>query len=313
MQALRASTQKAGCVSARPIRSMLFIPGDSEKKLGKADETGADALILDLEDSVAPENKPRAREFVRAFLDDRPKGQRRAQLWVRINPLDSGQCLADLVAVAGGAPDGVLQPKTNSPADVRQLSHYLDAFEASHRLASGAISILPIATETAVAPFHLGDFAGAGLERLMGLTWGAEDLSAALGASGNSDANDEWSFTYKMARSLTLLAAHACGVAAIESVYVDYRNETGLRSACRAARAEGFTGSLAIHPSQVAVINECFTPSSAEIAHARRVVTLFAANPGTGTLGLDGKMLDIPHLRQAERVLAQAAAFGLEG
>lgn len=300
-------------MSARPIRSMLFIPGDSEKKLAKADDSGADALILDLEDSVSPEQKPRARELVRAFLGARPRAGRKSQCWVRINSLASGHALADLAAIAGGAPDGILQPKTNAPGDVRQLSHYLDALEAAHELDAGSIAIMPIATETAIAPFHLGEFASARLERLMGLTWGAEDLSSAIGASSNLDASGEWSFTYKMARSLVLLAAHACEAQAVESVYVDYRNEDGLRASSRAARSEGFTGRLAIHPAQVAVINECFTPSQGEIDHARRVVSLFAANLGAGTLGLDGKMLDIPHLKQAERVLAQAGAFGLGG
>lgn len=293
-----------------PLRSMLFIPGDSEKKLGKVDACGADAVILDLEDAVAPENKPLARQLVPAFMSERPRGSRRLQLWVRVNPFDTGLTLADLAAVVPAMPDGIMQPKTDGPEDIRRLSHYLDALEAVHGIEPGSIKILPVATETAVAPFHLGEFAAAGLERLMGLTWGAEDLSAAIGASTNLDASGEWSFTYKMARSLTLLAAHASGVQALDTLFVDFKDDEGLRASCRAARAEGFTGRIAIHPAQVAGINQSFMPSADEVAHARRVLEAFAANPGAGTVGLDGKMIDIPHRKQAQRVLAQAQAFG---
>jgi citrate lyase subunit beta / citryl-CoA lyase len=297
-------------MSAPPLRSMLFIPGDSEKKLGKVDTCGADAVILDLEDSVAPENKPLARQLVPAFMMERPRRERKLQLWVRVNPFDTGLTLADLAAVVPAAPDGIMQPKTDSPDCVRRLSHYLDALEVAHGIAPGSIKILPVATETAVAPFHLSEFATAGLERLMGLTWGAEDLSAAIGASTNLDANGEWSFTYKMARSLTLLAAHATGVQALDTLFVDFKDDEGLRASCRAARAEGFTGRIGIHPAQVAAINASFMPSTEEIAHAQRVLDAFAANPGAGTVGLDGKMIDIPHQKQAQRVLAQAKAFG---
>jgi citrate lyase subunit beta / citryl-CoA lyase len=293
-----------------PLRSMLFIPGDSEKKLGKVDACGADAVILDLEDSVAPENKLLARQLVPAFMMERPRGKRKLQLWVRVNPFDSGLTLADLAAVVPAAPDGIMQPKTNDPECVRRLSHYLDALEAAHGIEPGSIRILPVATETAVAPFHLGDFATAGLTRLMGLTWGAEDLSAAIGASTNLDASGKWSFTYKMVRSLTLLAAHASGVQAIDTLFVDFKDDAGLRASCRTARAEGFTGRIAIHPAQVAGINESFMPSADEIAHAQRVLDAFAASPGAGTVGLDGKMIDIPHQKQAQHVLAQAKAFG---
>lgn len=297
-------------MSELPLRSMLFIPGDSEKKLGKVDASGADAVILDLEDAVAPANKPLARELLPAFLKERPRDERATQLWVRVNPFDTGMTLEDLVAVVPGAPDGIMQPKTNGPQDVSRLSHYLDALEAEHGIEPGSIRILPVATETPIAPFHLGEFASAGLDRLMGLTWGAEDLSAAMGASTNVDVMGEWAFSYKMARSLCLMAAHGSGVQAIETLYVDFRDDDGLRASCRAARAEGFTGRIAIHPGQVAGINESFMPSAAEIEHAERVLKAFAANPGAGTVGLDGKMIDIPHQKQAERVLAQAKAFG---
>lgn len=291
------------------LRSMLFIPGDSEKKLGKADDCGADALILDLEDSVASDNKPLARQMVPAFMAERPRGKRNSQLWVRINPLDTDYALADLAAVVAGAPDGILLPKADGPAEVRRLSYYLDALEVQAGVEQGSIGILPVATETAVAPFRLGDYASAGLTRLRGLTWGAEDLSAAIGASTNLDVQGVWTLTYRIARSLCLLAAYAAGVQAVDTVYVDYRDDDGLRAACRAARSEGFTGRVAIHPAQVAGINECFSPSQAELDHARRVIAAFDAAPGAGAVGLDGKMLDIPHLKQARGVLAAAEAF----
>ncbi len=292
-----------------PPRSWLFIPGDSEKKLAKADSCGADALILDLEDSVAADRKPAARDLVAAFLAERPAGKRTSQLWVRVNPLDSGDILADLKAVVGARPDGIIQPKTDSPACVRTLSHYLDAFEAQHGMTTGETRIVPVATETAVAPFHLGDFATAGLERLAGLTWGAEDLATAVAASTNRDADGQWSFTYRMARSLTLLAAHAAAVQAIDTLHADYQDEDGLRASSIASRSEGFSGRLAIHPAQVAVINESYLPTEQELAHARRIVDAFAENPGAGTVGLDGKMVDIPHLKQARSLLALAETY----
>lgn len=297
--------------AAVPLRSMLFIPGDSEKKLAKVAGCGADAVILDLEDAVSLENKPLARSLVADFLRAAPRGERPLQYWVRVNAFDTGLTLDDLAAVMPGVPDGIMQPKTDGPEDVRRLSHYLDALEAAHGVAPGSVKILPVATETAIAPFTIGQFATAGLERLAGLTWGAEDLSAALGASTNLDESGQWAFTYKLARSLCLLAAHASGVQAIDTLYVDFRDDDGLRAACRSARAEGFTGRIAIHPAQVAGINASFMPSPEEQAHAARVLAAFAASPGAGTVGLDGKMIDIPHRKQAERVLAQAEAFGM--
>lgn len=296
-------------MSAMPIRSFLFIPGDSEKKQGKADGCGADALILDLEDSVAPPNKAMARDMVAAFLRARPKGSRNSQLWVRVNPLDTDLTLGDLAAIIGGAPDGVMLPKANGPEDVRTVSHYLDALEVQAGVERGSVRILPVATETAVAPFRLGDYATAGLTRLAGITWGAEDLSAAIKASTNVDATGEWALTYKLVRSLTLLAAHAAKVQAVDTLYVDFRDEAGLRASCGAARSEGWSGRVAIHPAQVAAINESFMPSAAEVEHANRVLAAFAGAEGSGTVGLDGKMLDIPHLKQAQNVLAQFAAY----
>ena len=287
-------------------RSFLFVPGDSDKKLGKVDGCGADAVILDLEDSVAPANKAGARATVAAFLRERPRAGRTVQLWVRVNPLDSGLTDDDLAAIVPGDPDGLMQPKTDGPDDVRSLSDRLDRLEAGHGLARGAIRILPVATETPIAPFRLGDFATAGLTRLAGLTWGAEDLSAAIGASTNLGPDGKWAFTYQMVRSLTLLAAHAAGVPAIETLYADFRDDDGLRASCRAARAEGFAGRLAIHPAQVAGINAGFSPSEEELAFAARVVAAFEAAPAVGTVGIDGKMYDIPHLKAARHTLASA-------
>lgn len=294
-----------------PIRSFLFIPADSEKKLARAADCGADAVILDLEDSVALDAKEGARTRIKEFLNSADRGAGRPQYWVRINPLDSGLALADLAGVVASAPAGIIQPKVNGPGDVRQLSHYLDALEAAYGLVPNAIGIIPIATETAVAPFHLGEFATAGLTRLAGLTWGAEDLATAIGATTNRDDAGEWAFTFRMARSLCLLAAQAAGVPAIETLHADFKDVAGLEATSRAARSEGFTGRLAIHPAQVAAINQAFQPSVAEIDHAQRIVAAFTAQPGAGTVGLDGKMVDIPHLKQAERTLAQAKAFGL--
>lgn len=291
------------------LRSLLFIPGDSEKKLAKADSAGADALILDLEDAVAPANKARARELVPAFLYERPKAQRRSQLWVRINPLDSGMALQDLAAVVAAGPDGLMLPKCEGPADVQRLSYYLDALETQAGIAVGQIKILPVATETALAPFTLGDYARARLSRLLGMTWGAEDLSAALGASTNLDPGGGWALTYRTVRTLTLLGAKAANVQAIDTLFVDFRDDAGLRAASRASRAEGFTGRIAIHPGQVEAINASYMPSPEEINYARRVVAAFEAAPDVGTVGLDGKMLDIPHLKQAQDVLVQADAW----
>ena len=291
------------------LRSLLFVPGDSEKKLARSESYGADALILDLEDSVAPGRKTTARDMVHAFLAARPVG-RASQLWVRVNPLEDGG-LDDLVALVRAAPDGFVIPKCHHPRDLVRVSHFLDALERRDA-ARRTIRLLPVATETARAPFGLMDYPDTPLPRLFGLTWGAEDLSAALGASTNRDSTGGWAFTYRMARSMCLLAAKATGVEAIETLYADYADTEGLRRDCEEASREGFTGRIAIHPAQVATINAAFTPSAKEIAHARRVVEAFAAEGGAGVVGIDGKMYDIPHLRQAEQVLARAAAFAAQ-
>lgn len=287
------------------LRSFLFVPGDSEKKLAKGEQSGADALILDLEDAVAPERKPLARQMVSSYLRDK-RGIVGPQLWVRVNALSSGALLDDLVAIMEQRPAGIMLPKPDGPEAVAKVSAYLDAFEAQFGIEPGQTRVLPVATETPRSVFRLGDYANAGLARLHGLTWGAEDLSSAMGASGNSDGNGKWTLVYQNVRSLCLIAAHAAEVQAIETLYVDFRDEEGLRASCRSARAEGFSGRIAIHPAQVSAINECFTPSPEEIAHARRVIAAFEASNGAGTVGLDGLMLDIPHLKQARNLLVQA-------
>ena len=287
-------------------RSLLFVPGDSEKKLAKGEGVGADILILDLEDAVAPERKSAARGLVHEYLLARPR-RSGSKLWVRVNPLDTAECLLDLAAVVAARPDGIVQPKTRTADDVVRLARHLDQLEAASGIATGQIKILPVATETPEAMFTLGSYAKAG-PRLYGLTWGAEDLSAAVGALANKDAGGAWTFPYQVARALCIFAASAANVAAIDTLYANFRDSVGLRDTCAEARRDGFVGKLAIHPDQVAVINECFVPSAEEVAHARRIVELFAGNPGVAALQLDGRMLDIPHLRQAENTLARASA-----
>jgi citrate lyase subunit beta / citryl-CoA lyase len=289
------------------LRSFLFVPGDSDKKLSKGDASGADALILDLEDSVAPSRKGIAREMVREYLTARPAGARSPELWVRMNPIDSGG-LDDLVAVIRAVPDGIMVPKVNHPSELAQLAHFVDALERRDGV-TRKVRFLPVATETPRAPFGLAAYADTPLPRLFGLTWGAEDLSSAIGASTNRGLDGQWAFTYRMARSHCLLAAKATGVAAIETLYADFRDDKGLRADSAEAYREGFTGRIAIHPDQVAGINAAFSPSTEDVAFAARVVAAFSASPGIGVVGLDGKMLDIPHLKQAEQVLARAKAF----
>lgn len=287
-------------------RSLLFVPGDSDRKLSRAADSGADLVILDLEDAVAPEHKATARERVAAWLAARPSGAR-MQCWVRMNPLDSAESGHDLAAIAPARPDGIVQPKVGSADDVIGLGRALDELELRHGIAAGAIRILPIATETPASVFALGGYARCGA-RLYGLTWGAEDLGAAVGASANRDAHGAWTAPYQLVRSLCLFGAKAAGVAAIDTLHADFRDGAGLRERCAEARRDGFTGKLAIHPDQVGVINECFMPSAAEVEQARRIVALFAANPGVAALALDGRMLDLPHLRLAQGTLARAGA-----
>ncbi len=274
------------------LRSLLFVPGDRPERMVKAAGMEADALILDLEDAVAPGAKPAARAAVTAFL-----GQPRAcPLFVRINPLDSGLAEDDLATVLSARPDGIVLPKAEGAETLAALDAQL----------TGDVHILPIATETPAAIFALGSYAGV-TPRLCGLTWGAEDLPAAIGAATAREEDGGYTPPYQLARSLTLFGAHAAGVAAIETVYPDFRDLDGLAAYAGRGRRDGFTGMMAIHPAQVPVINAAFTPSPDEIAHARAVVKLFAANPGAGALALDGRMVDAPHLRAARRTLSLAA------
>jgi citrate lyase subunit beta/citryl-CoA lyase len=287
------------------LRSLLFVPGDSERKLSKSATVSADALILDLEDSVAPENKAVARKLTGDFLAEQAEG-RQKQIWVRINPLDQPAAQEDLAAIMHGRPDGIVQPKTRSPEDVLLLGQHLENLEKELGFAMGSTRILPVSTETPAAIFSLGEYVRCD-RRLAGLTWGAEDLGTAVGALANKDRDGNWTSPFQLARNLCLFAAHAASVAAIDTIYADFRDLEGLRATCDEARRDGFSGKLAIHPDQVAVINSAFTPTGEEITRARRIVDLFAANPGEAALSLDGVMLDIPHLKQARNVLAMAA------
>ncbi len=295
----------------KSYRSMLFVPGDSERKIEKSLGIGADALIFDLEDAVMPERRAEARALVRATLDRTrgPGGAGGADRWVRVNPLDSGGDLDDLAAVIGGAPNGILQPKIRSGNCVERLGHYLDALEAREGLAPGSTAIIAVATETPEVMFALDSLQRAG-PRLIAINWGGEDLSAAIGASTNKQDDGDWRDVYKLARSLCLLAARAAGIQPMDTVHTDFRDEAGLRRACVEARKDGFTGKIAIHPAQVAVINAAFMPGADEVAHARRVIAAFDTAGGAGAVQLDGEMLDMPHLKQAENLLAQWRRFG---
>lgn len=286
------------------LKSLLFVPGDSEKKLAKAMGVGASALILDLEDAVSIERIDIARSMVREFLAQHTD-RSRTQLWVRINPLDTPLAMADLVGTVAGAPDGILLPKINSAQEIILLDHYLTALEARDGVASGTIRIIPVATETAQSMFNASTYRGAS-PRLAGLTWGAEDLSTAIGASTNRVDSGEYEFTYQLARSLCLLGAHAAGVQAIDTITPDFRDHGRLEREVRASRRAGFSGKICIHPDQVAGVNAGYAPDDAEIAHARAVVDAFARAGGAGAVQLDGKMLDKPHLTQAQRIIALA-------
>lgn len=287
------------------MRSLLFVPGDSEKKQQKGLESGADALILDLEDSVALDAKPHAREIALAFLKATVALPKRPRLIVRVNALSTGLTAADLDAVMPGAPDAIMLPKSESGVDVSHLAAQIAVREAENDLPDGATRIIPIATETGKGIFGLGSYAGAN-HRLSALTWGAEDLSADLGAETNRLGDGSYTDPYRLARALTLFAASAAQVDAIDTVFTNFRDDTGFRVECVAARRDGFTGKMAIHPAQVAPINEVFAPAPAELAKAEAIIALFAANPGLGVIGFDGEMLDRPHLIRAQRLKARA-------
>ncbi len=286
------------------MRSWLFAPGDSAKKMGKAIASDADIALLDLEDSVAPENKATAREAVVEALASAPD---RARVWVRVNPLSGDWAAGDLDAIVPAQPGGVFLPKAEGGHDVETLDAMLEEREKAAGLEVGSIKVAALVTETAAAMFTTGsyDCAQKGQERLIAMSWGAEDLSSELGASQQRGADGEYLPVFELARSLCLVGAVKAGVAPIETVQPEFRDLEALEARARSVRAQGFRGMLAIHPAQVAPINTAFTPSAEEIAHARAIVQAFADNPGAGALALDGNMIDRPHLALAERLLAE--------
>lgn len=291
---------------ATKMRSWLFAPGDSERKMGKAIASHADIALLDLEDSVVPENRPAARKLVAEALG---ASSDRARIWVRINPLDTPDAVLDLTAIVPSAPGGLFLPKAEGAHHITQLHHYLTALEATHGLEQGSTRIAALITETPAAMYTTREYAAEypGKERLVGLSWGAEDLSSALGAREQRGPDGEYAHVYELARSLCLLASVNAGVAPIETVQPEFRDLPALEVRARRCRAAGFRGMLAIHPAQIAPINAAFTPGEEEIAHARAVVRAFADNPGAGTIAIDGAMLDRPHLALAQRLLAEVS------
>jgi citrate lyase subunit beta/citryl-CoA lyase len=283
-------------------RSWLFAPGDSEKKMTKAMEGPTDIVLIDLEDAVATENKVAARASVHDFIKAHP--EQRQRLWVRINPFDGPYTLGDLAAVMPANPGGIMLPKVYGRQEVEKLDHVLSALEVANGIEEGSTPVIVLITETAEAMFHTGDYKGA--PRVVALTWGAEDLADSIGASSNRNPDGSYSFTYELARSLTVLGAAAAGVTAIETISADFKDLEALRKRAESVRRDGFRGMLAIHPAQVDVINAAFTPTDAEIAEAQEIVDIFAANPGVGAIGWKGGMLDRPYLARAQRLLTLA-------
>jgi citrate lyase subunit beta/citryl-CoA lyase len=283
------------------LRSWLFAPGDSEKKMAKAVDSVADIVIFDLEDAVAPDKKEVARRMVHDALRAQEEG--RDRLWVRMNPLDGPHTLHDLAAIMPARPGGLMLPKANGRADVERLDHYLSALEVANGIPEGSTPLIVLITETAESMFHTGDYKGA--PRVVALSWGAEDLADSIGAGSNRDPDGTYGFTYELARSLCLLGAATADVAAIETIHGDFRDLDGLKARAEKVRRDGYRGMLAIHPAQVDVINAAFSPQEEDVAEARAIVDLFAANPGIGTIGYKGRMLDRPHLSRAQQLLRQ--------
>ena len=283
------------------IRSLLFVPGDSARKIAKAQDSAADALILDLEDSVIPDKRPAARELCLSTL----QAGSAKKLFVRINALETKDALLDLAVVVRGRPYGIMLPKCRSVQDLRTIDHYLKALEVRDGTELGAIRVLPIVTETGASMFGTGSYQE-DTPRLTGLLWGGEDLAADIGAKANRDSSGRYAATYELARSLCLLAATSARATAVDAVYTDFRNLDGLRMEAETAARDGFTAKAAIHPDQAALINEVFTPNTDEIARARRIVELFEGGEATSVVALDGAMLDRPHLTMAKRLLSRA-------
>jgi citrate lyase subunit beta/citryl-CoA lyase len=283
------------------MRSFLFVPGDSIRKFESAKKTAADALILDLEDSIAPDQKVIARGITRGMLDARNPGQK---IYIRVNALDTGMTLGDLAAVMPGRPDGIVLPKCAGAADVNHLALYLDAFEAASDIAQGGTRIVVVATETARAVLKLLDFEGVS-PRLWGMMWGAEDLAASLGASRNRS-NGRFNGPFLLARDLCLISAAAIGVVAIDTVTPDIDDLAALKEEAVTARQDGFRSKAVIHPKHVDVVNAAFLPTEEEIAWSRKIVQAFDDHPNSGVVRIDGKMIDKPHLRTAQNILALA-------
>jgi citrate lyase subunit beta/citryl-CoA lyase len=286
------------------MRSYLFVPGDSTRKQEKGLESGADALLLDLEDSVSPDNKPKAREVVRDYLGANIGKAERPRLFVRVNALDTGMTDADLDAVIPARPDGILFPKSRHGGDVVHLDAKITAREALYGIDEGATRILALVTESAQALFGLHNYHGAS-KRLDGMTWGAEDLSADLGAETNRNENGDYTDPYRLARAQCLIAAVAAEVAPIDTIFPNFRDAEGLKREAIEGRRDGFIGKMAIHPDQVPVINEVYTPGAESIANAERLIEAFRAAGNAGVISLDGQMYDQPHLKRAQRLLAR--------
>ena len=295
------------------IRSWLFVPGDSERKLEKAKDNPADALILDLEDSVSNDRQEIARQMVREYLTTR-SDRTRQQLWVRVNPLDTELALPDLAAVMPGAPDGIILPKTYSAKEINTLCNFLSALEAREGLALKSTRIVNVATETAASLVTFHTYLDGVSKRLAGMTWGAEDLAAALGASDNINPDTGlYDDPYLLAKSFCLAAARSIDVHPVGVVYPNFKDLEGFARDCQRDRKAGFIGKILMHPAQAEIANEAFTPSTAEVEHAEKVIAAFAANPGVGVVALDGMMLDMPHLKQAKNTLALAEQIASRG
>ena len=280
------------------MRSMLFVPGDRPERFAKAVGSGADAVIFDLEDAVTAAGRPKARQDIADFLQ---QGARSVPLWVRINPVDTDDATLDLAAIGPARPDGVILPKARSGADLEQLDRWLAALEVERQFAAGSIKVIALITECAEAVLNAATFARAPA-RVTGYSWGAEDLAADIGASANRTDEGEFEFTFRLARASCLLAAAAAGVAAVDTTDIEFRDVAAVERRARASRRDGFVGKLAIHPAQVAPIHAAFSPTAAEVEWARRVVELLADPQAQGAVALDGKMIDRPHLKQAQRM-----------